>query len=144
MAPRIYGWYIQHYMSVFPILCPTKTWSKFLTFMLALLFQISIFDFLYDKNWSFVYDIIWWEVVWSNFRISRPERDIIDKYHLLWYNFHSLILTNKRSYVVNIRHFHFSDEYKKYKADITCQLHHFNLEKSFIPQQHDQNFRYLC
>ena len=43
--------------------------------MLALPFQISIFDFWYNKIDPF-YDIISLEVVWDNFRISRPEIDI--------------------------------------------------------------------
>ena len=43
----IYGWYSQYYMSDFPIFFSTSTWSKFPTFMLTLLFQISIIDYIY-------------------------------------------------------------------------------------------------
>ena len=45
----IYGWYIQRYMSAFPIFYATTTSSTFPTFMLSLLFQISIFDFYIIK-----------------------------------------------------------------------------------------------
>ena len=55
-------------------------WERFMTFMLALLFQISIIDLLYNKVYP-VYDIIWSEVVWYYWRIIRPERDIIGKDH---------------------------------------------------------------
>ena len=46
----IYGWYSRHYMSVLPIIYQATTWSKWTAFMLALLFQISVFDLLYNKK----------------------------------------------------------------------------------------------
>ena len=38
----------------------------------------------------------------------------------------------------------FNDEYTEDISDMVCQIHHLNLDKSFIQQQHDQNFRHLC
>ena len=53
--------------------------------MLTLLFQISIFDLLYDKTNHF-YDIVLWDVISANFSITRSEGYIVDIEH-----FHTLI-----------------------------------------------------
>ena len=46
--------------------------------MLALLFQISIFNLLYNIIYP-LYDIILWEVVLATCCITLPERYITDK-----------------------------------------------------------------
>ena len=37
-----------------------------------------------------------------------------------------------------------SDAYKDNTYDMICQIHHSNMEKFFIQQQHDLNLRHLC
>ena len=51
---------------------------------------------------------------------------------------------NKRSCVGKIRWVHYNYEYTEDIADTICTIHHINMEKSFIQQQHDQNFLHLC
>ena len=62
----LHFWRLGYILMIYPTLYVifsniifNKKWSKLLTFMLALLFQISIFELLYNKNYS-LYDIMLW------------------------------------------------------------------------------------
>ena len=57
-----------------------QLYQKFPTSLLALMLHIPIFDSVYNRI-DPVYDITRWEVLWANFRLSIPQRDIIYKDH---------------------------------------------------------------
>ena len=85
-----------------------KTWSKFPAFMLPLRFQISMIFFPKNKN-DALYNNIWCEVILANFRITRPEIDIINKYHFWSIICQQLKLMNRRSCFGNIILFYLND-----------------------------------
>ena len=74
----------KHYMLAYPNYIQQQFYHHLQDFKLALILQISIFDLLYNKIYPW-YDNILWEVVWLNYGISRPERNIIDKDHFKVY-----------------------------------------------------------
>ena len=103
--------------------------SKILCYLILVLFRNNfikisntyvIIDMPYIKFWFLynkidpVYDITWWEIVWANCGISRPERDIIYKYRGLKYISQLFIMMNQTSCVGNVRSFYFNDEFEEY------------------------------